>query len=152
MQTALLLLAIITTAAFSANVILAHKVGESITRSNPKSPKSTEPHADAERVHDRFTMPTDMALGDPHAESFGEMPLTKESAAVAEKTAGRSLRKMNPLASNPVPINAGSSTVSQKGNDNEVADEAQNTVDETTSKVIGSLDSAKAAVGKEIVI
>ena len=109
--------------------------------------------ASAER--ERLTVPADMALGDPNADSFGEMPLV-EMGAAAEKGLNfkaaredRSFRKMKPKskpvtvsASRSVPPGAGSSTISQEAD--EVDNEAQNSVDEPVSKALGSLDGAKA--------
>ena len=109
--------------------------------------------ASAER--ERLTVPADMALGDPNADSFGEMPLV-EMGAAAEKGLNfkaaredRSFRKMKPKskpvtvsASRSVPPGAGSSTISQEAD--EVDNEAQNSADEPVSKALGSLDGAKA--------
>ena len=113
------------------------------------------------RGHDQLTVPTDMAVVDPNAEPFGEMP-SVEMGAAAEKQLGfkavregESLRRVKPKSkqtsvssSNLAPTDAGSSTVSQEAHGNGAANEAQNSIDEPVSKALGFLKGTKA-IGEE---
>ena len=102
------------------------------------------------RGHDQLTVPTDMAMVDPNAESFGEMPLV-EMGAAAEKELdykavreSKSVRRVKPKSKQTSVDAAGSSTVSQENRGNGAADDAQNSIDEPVSKALGFLDGTKA--------
>ena len=158
-----LLLAITTAAVLGSVLATALEHSNSVTEAESNAAwhpsngdfdllRSSKAKKHPARGHDQLTVPTDMAVADPNAESFGEMP-SVEMGAAAEKQLGfkavregESLRRVKPKSKQlQASVDAaGSSTVSQENHANGAADDAQNSIDEPVSKALGFLDGTKA--------